>query len=192
MPFLFFAVVHFFFHSFIWQLQKEGSLKRKLFAVYIHRLEPLMFRSSRSGVFCKNMFLKISRNSQKSTSVGVSFLVAVSGLRHLGTPTQVFSCELCVMFKTPVAIENLRLLLRNVRQRCQWDTKKNSLVFSWTIAQSKMFAKISRNLLWLCLPNFSEATYKALERNYPLVMKCHFHIFGRDPNTNCSCKIPNC
>ena len=119
MPFLFFAVVHFFFHSFIWQLQKEGSLKRKLFAVYIHRLEPLMFRSSRSGVFCKNMFLKISRNSQKSTSVGVSFLVAVSGLRHLGTPTQVFSCEFCVMFKTPVAIENLRLLLRNVRQRCQ-------------------------------------------------------------------------
>ena len=119
MPFLFFAVVHFFFHSFIWQLQKEGSLKRKLFAVYIHRLEPLMFRSSRSGVFCKNMFLKISRNSQKSTSVGVSFLVAVSGLRHLGTPTQVFSCEFYVMFKTPVAIENLRLLLRNVRQRCQ-------------------------------------------------------------------------
>ena len=130
MPFLFFAVVHFFFHSFIWQLQKEGSLKRKLFAVYIHRLEPLMFRSSRSGVFCKNMFLKISRNSQKSTSVGVSFLVAVSGLRHLGTPTQVFSCELCVMFKTPVAIENLRLLLRNVRQRCQWDTKKKIPWFS--------------------------------------------------------------
>ena len=55
-------------------------------------------------LFCKKMFLKIWENSQKDTCVEVSFFNKIAGLRpstllKKETPTQVFFCEFCQIFK---------------------------------------------------------------------------------------------
>ena len=51
-------------------------------------------------MFYKKGFLKISQNLQEKTCVGVSFL--------LGTPAEVFSCELCEIFNNTCFTEHLR------------------------------------------------------------------------------------
>ena len=58
------------------------------------------------GVFLKKVFLKIS---QKNTFVGVSFLIKLQlQLYQKETPTQVFSCEICDIFKSTYLEEHLQ------------------------------------------------------------------------------------
>ena len=58
------------------------------------------------------MFLRISQNSQGNTCSGVSFLVKLKAgglqLYEKNTPIQVWSCELCEIFKNTFFIEKLR------------------------------------------------------------------------------------
>ena len=60
-------------------------------------------RSSRPEVFYKKVFLKISQNSQESTSARVSFLIKLQakGCNFIKKETlvQLFSCEFCEIFK---------------------------------------------------------------------------------------------
>ena len=48
----------------------------------------------------KEVFLKISQNSQENTCARVSFLIK---LQALGTLAQVFSCEFCEISKNPLS-----------------------------------------------------------------------------------------
>ena len=71
------------------------------------------YRTSRSKLLCKNdvfkrvkMFLKLSQNSQESICVGVSFWY---NRLIKKTPTQVFSCEFCKIFKNTYFKEWLRM-----------------------------------------------------------------------------------
>ena len=58
------------------------------------------FGNSRPEVFCKNMFLEISQNSQENTSARVSYLQASAcNFIKKGTLAQVFSCEFCKISK---------------------------------------------------------------------------------------------
>ena len=53
----------------------------------------------------KKIFLKISKNSQEKTGVGVSSLIT---FKKKETLTQAFSCKFCGTFKTTYFIEHLR------------------------------------------------------------------------------------
>ena len=57
------------------------------------------------------MFLNISQNSQENTSVRVSFTGQACNFIKKETPTQMFSCEFCEIFKNTFFIEHLRWLL---------------------------------------------------------------------------------
>ena len=61
----------------------------------------------------KNLLLKISQYLQENTCVGVSFFKKVTGLRPCNfikkeTPTRVFSCKICEIFKNTYFEEHLR------------------------------------------------------------------------------------
>ena len=72
----------------------------------------LTFRGSRSQMFFKIGILKI-RNIHRKTSVLESLFNKVVYL----TPTQMFSCEICEIFKSPFFTEHLRWLLLNCNSR---------------------------------------------------------------------------
>ena len=148
-----------------------------------------MFRCSHLVFYQNGVSNKFT---EKQLCRSLFFYLQIQALGTQALRHRYFHANFAQCLITPVAIEHLQWLLRNVQQRCQWDTKKTSLVFSKTIAQAVIFVKISWNLLWFCIPNFSEATYKALLRNCPLVLKCDLDIPWGDSNTNCSRKIPNC
>ena len=58
----------------------------------------MMSRSSRLKVFCKNVFLEISQNSQKNNCVSLFFKkVAVNFIKN-ETLAQMFHCEFCEIF----------------------------------------------------------------------------------------------
>ena len=70
-------------------------------------------RSSRAEVFCKNVFLEISQNSQENTCARVSFLLKFAGLRRATlskyeTLAQTFSCEFCEISKNNFFTEYLQ------------------------------------------------------------------------------------
>ena len=57
-------------------------------------------RSSRSEVFFKKVFLKISQNSQENNCARVSFSIKLAcNFIKKETLAQVFSCEFCKIFK---------------------------------------------------------------------------------------------
>ena len=58
--------------------------------------------------FSKQLFLKMSQILQENTCVGVSFLIK---LQMLQTSTQVYSCEICEIFKKTFFTEHFRWLL---------------------------------------------------------------------------------
>ena len=65
----------------------------------------------------KEGFLKISQNLEENTCAGVSFYNRVEDLGPASifekeTPTLVFFCEFCKIYKNNFFIENLRWLLR--------------------------------------------------------------------------------
>ena len=79
------------------------------------------------------MFIKISQSLQKNTSVGVSFN-KVAGLKE--TPTQVFSYEICKIFKNTFFTEHLRWLLLNKPR-------------NGSLRGKGVFWSFSRSLSWL-------------------------------------------
>ena len=66
-------------------------------------------------MFFKIVVLNISHISQENTCVGVSFLIKMQAWRRATlskkTPTQVFSYEICEIFKNKFFTEHLRWLL---------------------------------------------------------------------------------
>ena len=58
----------------------------------------------------KNVFLKISQNSQGSACVEVSFLIFIKK----ETPTLMFSCEFCEILRTPFLQNTFRWLLLSI------------------------------------------------------------------------------
>ena len=61
-----------------------------------------MNRSSRPEYSVKNVFLKVSQNSQENTCARVSFLIKLQALGNFikkGTLAQMISCEFCEIFK---------------------------------------------------------------------------------------------
>ena len=137
-----------------------------------------MFRCSHLVFYQNGVSNKFT---EKQLCRSLFFYLQIQALGTQALRHRYFHANFAQCLITPVAIEHLQWLLRNVQQRCQWDTKKTSLVFSKTIAQAVIFVKISWNLLWFCIPNFSEATYKALLRNCPLVLKCDLTFLGEIP-----------
>ena len=84
-----------------------------LFLIKLHQTS-VLFRNSRPEVLCKTggvlqkkLFIKISRNSQENTCVGVSSLIMFNFIKK-GTPTQMLSWEFCKIFKSTFFIEHLR------------------------------------------------------------------------------------
>ena len=125
-----------------------------------------MFRCSHLVFFQNGVSNKFAKFTEKQLCRSLFFYLQMQALGTQALRHRYFHANFAQCLITPVAIEHLQRLLWNVHQRCQWDTKKTSLVFSKTIAQEVIFVKISWNLLWFCIPNFSEATYKALLRNF--------------------------
>ena len=83
-----------------------------------HYLKFLKIRNSHGRCSVKKEFLKISQNSQENTWVRVLFLINLQASPATSlkeTLTQVFSCELCKIFKNTYFIEHVRrrLLLEN-------------------------------------------------------------------------------
>ena len=70
--------------------------------------------SSRPEVFCKKgvLFLEISQDSQENTCARVYFLIKLQVFATLLKKTlgQVFSCEICEIFKNNFFAEHFRLL----------------------------------------------------------------------------------
>ena len=88
--------------------------KRSLFATLILQESDSLFstfrdepRSSRPEVFCKKGGLK-NQNSQENTYVGVCL---TWNFTKKETPTQLFYCEFCEIFKNTFFIKHLRWLL---------------------------------------------------------------------------------
>ena len=63
----------------------------------------ILSKSSRTEVFLKTVFLKMSQNSQENTCTGVSFLTAASNFINEETPAQCFSKPLTIFAKSPIA-----------------------------------------------------------------------------------------
>ena len=66
-----------------------------------HSFKVTQTRSSHPEVFCKNVFLEISQNSQENTCARDSFLIKL----------QVFSCEFCEISINSFFIEHFWWLL---------------------------------------------------------------------------------
>ena len=69
-------------------------------------------------MFCKNLFLKILKNSQENTCAGF-FLIKLyaSNLQHLKeeTPAKLFSCKFCEIFKnTYIDVTKIAKILRKL------------------------------------------------------------------------------
>ena len=74
----------------------------------------------------RNMFLKISQNSQKNTCVRVFFLIKLQNL------AQVLSCEFCKVFKNSFFIEHLWWLLLSGKLLIMlYYSNKNTPHFYW-------------------------------------------------------------
>ena len=69
-----------------------------------------LFRSSHSRCFVKKMFLKNSQNSQENTCARVAFLI------KLQVEVQVFSYEVCEIFKNTSFTEHLRTTASDSRK----------------------------------------------------------------------------
>ena len=76
------------------------------------------------GALQKKLLLKISEITQENTSVVVSFesscrKLQVQGLQLYSkeTPTQLFSCEICKIFKSTYVEEHLRITASESLQR---------------------------------------------------------------------------
>ena len=86
-----------------------------LIAAFVLQSVCLQIEAGTLKYFVKKVLLKISQISQGSTCAGISFLIKMqgSGLHFYlkETPTQVFSCEFCEIFKSTFSIEHLRWLL---------------------------------------------------------------------------------
>ena len=83
-----------------------------------HYLKFLKIRNSHGRCSVKKEFLKISQNSQENTWARVLFLINLQASPATSlkeTLAQVFSCELCKIFKNTYFIEHVRrrLLLEN-------------------------------------------------------------------------------
>ena len=122
----------------VWKAELVLQLKERI-------TPPSHTRNSRQGVFCKKQRVppKISQNSQENTCASVSFLIHFQNIFKNETLAQVFSCELCEIFKntfsnrTPLlaasdrGIASLSSLRSNPQRRfLYW---KRFLLNSWRI-----------------------------------------------------------
>ena len=117
----------------------------------------ILFRSSRPGVFCKKLFLEISRNSQVNICARVSFN-KVAGLRPQACNfikkealAQEFSCEFCKTSKntffreTPLVVASAYCIvviscysIVSIVSNCFFMSNNKSLTFT-----VKIFSKLS-------------------------------------------------
>ena len=71
----------------------KGCFPQVLYCPFLNTLSYIQVSNSLPK---KRALLKISQNSQEKTCVGVSFLI---NFIKKETPTQIFSCEFCEIFK---------------------------------------------------------------------------------------------
>ena len=85
-------------------LMKWGKINyvSYLFVSFWYYYICILSRSSRTEVFLKKVFLKISQNSQENTCTGVFFLCATSNFINEESPAQCFPKPLTIFAKSPI------------------------------------------------------------------------------------------